>query len=169
MEDYGPFGVSALSGFVLQNPEKYAQMLIDESNALKAKIGHLTVENFVEPYVCAILPSLFAAAKTAGDLMPPSHNPHSNIRRSSMSEAMRAMPRYRCHKEVWALKIKTIRFVENGGAEITPEDEGYAPFLVDDAYISKHGPQEGGYYVVYNDGYKSWSPPAAFESGYTRI
>ena len=72
MEDYGPFGVSALSGFVLQNPEKYAQMLIDEAKALKARIGHLTVENFVEHYVCAILPSLFAAAKTAGDLIAPS-------------------------------------------------------------------------------------------------
>ncbi|MCK9988658.1 MAG: hypothetical protein AzoDbin1_05130 [Azoarcus sp.] len=27
----------------------------------------------------------------------------------------------------------------------------------------------GGYYVVYEDGYKSFSPAIAFESGYTRI
>ena len=50
---------------------------------------------------------------------------------------------------------------------ITPEEDGYAPFKVDNEYITKHNPQPGGYYVVYADGYKSWSPPKAFEGGYT--
>jgi hypothetical protein len=27
----------------------------------------------------------------------------------------------------------------------------------------------GGYYVVYEDGYKSFSPASAFENGYTRL
>jgi hypothetical protein len=27
----------------------------------------------------------------------------------------------------------------------------------------------GGYFVVYDDGYTSYSPAAAFESGYSRI
>ena len=27
----------------------------------------------------------------------------------------------------------------------------------------------GYYYVVYRDGYKSWSPASEFEDGYTRI
>lgn len=27
----------------------------------------------------------------------------------------------------------------------------------------------GGYYVVYEDGYESWSPAEAFEKGYTLI
>jgi hypothetical protein len=30
-------------------------------------------------------------------------------------------------------------------------------------------PQPGGYFVVYKDGYKSFSPAKAFEEGYTRI
>ena len=33
----------------------------------------------------------------------------------------------------------------------------------------KHQPTVGGYYVVYKDGYKSFSPADAFESGYTRV
>lgn len=35
--------------------------------------------------------------------------------------------------------------------------------------IGKHGPQVGGYYVVYADGYISYSPAAAFEDGYRLI
>ena len=34
---------------------------------------------------------------------------------------------------------------------------------------TKHDPQAGGYYVVYADGYQSFSPAQAFEEGYTRI
>ena len=30
-------------------------------------------------------------------------------------------------------------------------------------------PRVGGYYVVYADGYKSFSPATAFEEGYTKI
>ena len=76
----------------------------------------------------------------------------------------REMPRYRCHKEVWALKIKAIN-----GNTITPEESGYASFEVDDAYLSKHAPYVGGYYVVYKDGYKSFSPAKALEEGYTKL
>ncbi len=87
------------------------------------------------------------------------------------------IPKYKCHKEVWALKIKSIiidgegetRETEGGGAMITPEDERYAAFRVSHEYMSKHKPQAGGYYVVYEDGYKSFSPSAAFESGYSLI
>lgn len=55
------------------------------------------------------------------------------------------------------------------GAIITPEEEGYAPFHVNDEYMRKHQPQVGGYWVQYQDGYISWSPAQAFEEGYTRI
>ena len=79
------------------------------------------------------------------------------------------MPRYQCHKKVWALKIEKIALGDGGGALITPAENGYAPFAVDEAYCEKHKPQAGGYYVVYDDGYKSWSPAQAFEEGYTRI
>lgn len=88
-------------------------------------------------------------------------------------DAQREMPRYKCHKEVWALKIKEIIASEttstDGGAIIVPEEEGYASFEVNGDYMRKHEPLPGGYYVVYNDGYKSFSPAKAFEEGYTKV
>ena len=96
-----------------------------------------------------------------------------------MEESFTEMPKYKCHKEVWALKIKSIVFdielanAENretdGSATITPIEEGYAPFKVNHDYVRKHKPVVGGYYVVYADGYKSFSPAEAFEDGYTKI
>ncbi len=89
------------------------------------------------------------------------------------------MPRYKCHKEVWALKIDAVNLGADvaksegrettGGAFIYPEDKAYAPFQVDADYVRKHKPEAGGYYVVYADGYKSFSPAKAFEDGYTRV
>jgi hypothetical protein len=86
----------------------------------------------------------------------------------------REMPCYKCHKEVWALKIAKIDVSRDpvgssSGAKIYPVEEGYAPFQVDGAYVMKHNPKAGGYYVVYDDGYKSFSPAKAFDEGYTRI
>ena len=78
------------------------------------------------------------------------------------------MPRYQSHKKVWAFKIASIKY-EGAGAVITPVEDDYAPFVVDADYMRQHAPQVGGYYVVYNDGYKSWSPAEAFEGGYTRL
>jgi hypothetical protein len=91
-----------------------------------------------------------------------------------------AMPRYKCHKEVAALKIKEVfghgakvphpngGEFERSGVWIVPEDSRYAPFDEEWSY-SRHNPKPGGYYVVYADGYKSFSPGKAFEEGYTAI
>ena len=80
------------------------------------------------------------------------------------------MPRYQSHKKVHALKIKDVGVnADTGLGWITPEEDGYATFEVDAAFMDKHEPKHGGYYVVYPDGYKSFSPAEAFESGYTRI
>ena len=88
----------------------------------------------------------------------------------SGSSVDQALPRYQSHKTVWALKIAQCEVSEvDGTALITPVEDGYAPFTVPAEYVSKHQPQEGGYYVVYADGYKSWSPADAFEGGYTRF
>lgn len=88
----------------------------------------------------------------------------------------REMPRYRCHKNVWALKIRSIQQApadcpspDGGSWRITPENTDYAPFDVPHAWYDKHRPQEGGYYVVYSDGYNSYSPAKAFEDGYSLI
>lgn len=87
------------------------------------------------------------------------------------------MPKYKCHKEVHAFKIAAIDLDStkaqtedretDGSAMITPAESGFAPFRVDHAYMHKHKPEVGGYYVVYHDGYKSFSPAKAFEDGYT--
>jgi hypothetical protein len=84
--------------------------------------------------------------------------------------ADREMPKYECHKKVWAFGIK--RFTRNNRGEITgftPADAGYGDVVLSQEYIEKHKPVEGGYYVVYPDGYKSFSPASAFEGGYRRI
>lgn len=85
------------------------------------------------------------------------------------------MPRYKCHKEVWALKIAEIQdptqpdCESDGSRIIVPADQGYAPFQVDHDYMRRNKPVVGGYYVVYDDGYKSFSPAKAFEEGYRLI
>ncbi len=88
--------------------------------------------------------------------------------------AQREMPRYKCHKEVWALKIAKIELSApneetDGGAIITPAEEGCVPFCVDRHYMRKHSPHVGGYYVAYGGGYESFSPAKAFEDGYSLI
>ena len=86
------------------------------------------------------------------------------------------MPKYKSHKEVWALKIKSIvrdgegeNRETDGSAMITPEEDGYSPFIVEPEYMHKHKPQVGGYFVQYKGGYKSFSPAKEFEEGYTII
>lgn len=98
---------------------------------------------------------------------------------SNMDNVSAEMPKYKCHKEVWALKIANIELdidkanKENretdGSAVITPAEKIYAPFRVNADYVHKHNPQIGGYYVLYEGGYKSFSPAVVFEDGYTRI
>lgn len=86
------------------------------------------------------------------------------------------MPQYQCHKKVWALKIKevtdpTIPGNETDGSRILHfvRDDCYGPTKVSHEYVRKHNPKPGGYFVVYEDGYESWSPAEAFEEGYTLI
>lgn len=83
------------------------------------------------------------------------------------------MPRYKSHKTVHALKIAEVRQspadvdIPGGSWEIVPENNNYAPIVVPHDFITKHNPQAGGYYVVYSDGYASFSPAVPFEQGYT--
>lgn len=86
--------------------------------------------------------------------------------------AQREMPKWKCHKEVHALKIAALEVHSDGSATIVPSDGGeYAPFEVDADWVSrfKGGSDDPGYYIAYADGYKSWSPADAFEEGYTQI
>ena len=94
------------------------------------------------------------------------------------SAASSEMPHYRCHKEVWALKIERVQLDTDDARIEGRETDGsarlfvegpYSTVRVDAEYVRKHQPLSGGYYVVYKDGYASFSPAEAFESGYTRI
>jgi len=89
-----------------------------------------------------------------------------------MSEAKK-LPLYQCHKKVAALKILHVTDEKvrppDGSATIIPAERGHKPFKVSGEYMRRHDPQTGGYYVVYEDGYESYSPAKAFEGGYKPI
>lgn len=82
------------------------------------------------------------------------------------------MKKYRSHKLVEAGKIKAIEELGDDGLGTTETclllDDGWH-VAVSDAYMAKHNPQIGGYYVRYADGYESWSPAKAFEEGYAEV
>lgn len=95
--------------------------------------------------------------------------------------ALQEMKKWQCHKVVRAEKISKI--VRDGEGE-NRETDGSAQLFFDGSeniegfegnvkvehdFMAKHKPEVGGYYVVYGDGYKSFSPAEAFEDGYTRI
>lgn len=86
-----------------------------------------------------------------------------------MEAAAVEIPQYVSHKKVRAAKITGFR--ENGHPEapdlLLGEIGGIVALLAD--WHDRHKPQVGGYYVVYEDGYKSYSPAKAFEEGYRRI
>lgn len=82
---------------------------------------------------------------------------------------MMEMPKYKCHKEVWALKIERVLMEENGGAILVFGSSTFKDLEVDKDFVDRKRPENGWYYVVYEDGYKSCSPAKAFEDGYTKI
>lgn len=71
------------------------------------------------------------------------------------------MPAYECHKKVRALQISGIK---NNTLYVRGT---FPPVVVGEPWIANHAPKVGGYYVVYEDGYTSYSPQKAFEDGYT--
>ena len=90
---------------------------------------------------------------------------------------VRKMPKYKCRKEVHALKIVEIVYDvnvayrekrESDGSAMLISDE-FAPVRVSYEFIKANDPKPGGYYVVYDGGYKSFSPAYAFESAYTKL
>lgn len=83
------------------------------------------------------------------------------------------LPRYICHKEVQAVKIRSIEYHSAPGGMgvyvITPCEPGIEVITVPATWQDKHGAKAGGYFVRYADGYESWSPARAFEEGYTAV
>jgi hypothetical protein len=82
--------------------------------------------------------------------------------------AEREMPRYICHKQVWALQIKYINRTVPGKVTLSFMEDGYAPltFDEDNPMFLRYSPLQRDFYVVYADGYESLSPQKAFVEGY---
>lgn len=82
------------------------------------------------------------------------------------------LPKYRCHKEVWALKIQSMIVNDDGSLSIMPDNNGYANFVIPAKFVPKHDaarPSPGWYVVFYENNYISFSPPDVFDGGYTLI
>lgn len=80
---------------------------------------------------------------------------------------MSQMPKYQSHKIISALKIKTV--AGPNGCQLTFEEIGFEPIILEALMTARYRPKPGDYYIVYEDGYKSISPAKAFEDGYRRI
>lgn len=79
------------------------------------------------------------------------------------------LPKYKSHKIVEAVKITRIDQHPNGSAVLFPEDPAYDAIEVPPEYMTRVPLTGEGYFVRYEDGYESWSPAEAFESGYAKL
>ena len=81
------------------------------------------------------------------------------------------LPQYRSHKVVRAAPMGSFEGIEDGKQIVRLAlSEGHSLRVgVDQAVFARRGPEPGDYLVVYDDGYISWSPKAAFEGGYTLL
>lgn len=100
-----------------------------------------------------------------------------------MADDFPHLPSWKCHKVVRAGKIDLVEAIrtQDGATGLTlglawdiPTTEydnapGRLFVAVPADWVAKHKPQVGGYFVVYEDGYTSFSPAAAFEDGYSRV
>ena len=88
---------------------------------------------------------------------------------SNVDESVQVrLPRWKCHKSVYADKIVEVSdeaFVTGVGAYISLVDND----LGNRVRAGEKKPQVGDYYVVYDNGYASWSPAQPFEESYSRI
>ena len=92
------------------------------------------------------------------------------------------LPLYECHKKVRAVKLRGVEIDASrairedrpcrGGAWLQPDNACFPDVWVDRDWAERNRKmydKDPGYYVEYEDGYTSWSPTAAFESGYTAV
>ena len=88
---------------------------------------------------------------------------------TEINNTVRPLASWTCHKQVEAEKITQITTLPNGKTELHFGADNSGPFAVVDAeWLARHNPQIGGYFVLYKDGYSSYSPAEAFEEGYSR-
>lgn len=79
------------------------------------------------------------------------------------------MPKFRCHKTVWALKLAKVTVLSDA-IILYPDDVTFGPIEKQLEWRARvPETDDPGYYVVYDNGYSSWSPTHVFEAGYDRI
>lgn len=79
---------------------------------------------------------------------------------------------YQCFKKVAAAKIEQVLSADADGRTLrfAADADGNIPQIVVPAdFVRANGPKAGDYFVQYADGHQSFSPPAAFEDGYSVI
>lgn len=91
-----------------------------------------------------------------------------NTQNTSGVEVAVELPQYRSHKIVRAAKITGFRLAGAALADMLLGEIGGIASQSPEWFM-KHKPESGGYYVLYEDGYASYSPAKAFESGYTPV
>jgi hypothetical protein len=77
-----------------------------------------------------------------------------------------SLPLFRSHKIVGALKIKQIDMPRG---LIIFDDPHYMAQDMGEKWVNEKQAQKGGYFVVYEEGYVSFSPAGVFEKGYTLL
>lgn len=82
-------------------------------------------------------------------------------------------PEYQSHKRVRAVKLQGVEGLETEEVRFFPEDSAIPPIVrpISSEVAKRCKPVGGdpGYFVVYVDGFESWSPTVAFEEGYTLV
>lgn len=90
-----------------------------------------------------------------------------------LEDAMtKELPLYISHKKVRALEIRSIGSYATDATdklirEIVFADPAFKPIWAPGDLFARYTPMPGDYYVVYEDGYASFSPRKAFLEGYT--
>jgi hypothetical protein len=87
---------------------------------------------------------------------------------------MKQLAEWKCHKIVKAGKILPVQILDDEGegtslVMVEGHDGTSCSISIATGAFARGMPKPGDYIVIYEDGYKSWSPAKAFEDGYTRV
>ena len=85
----------------------------------------------------------------------------------ALAAVLKGQPLYLCHKQVRATKILQIWDGPQRGQRCCSIQNFTGVIVLDQNFLTRHQPRAGGYLVLYEDGYVSYSPATAFEKGYT--
>ena len=79
------------------------------------------------------------------------------------------MKKYKSQRIVEAAKIEAIEIGHDDlpNAKLFLDGGGFV--TVNAEWLSKHGPESGGYFVCHEDGHESYSPPEVFEAEYKEV